>query len=101
MELVRTLVWNGCDVNAKDRLGNTPLLEALQNHHDNICTFLQSQGAILGLSPEKAASMLCWAASQDDVDLITRLSQCGLDLSRTKFSPTSCVHGSDDFKYLF
>jgi ankyrin repeat protein len=45
LEVVRLLVENGADVNARTRGGKTPTAAAKENGHTGIVAFLEGKGA--------------------------------------------------------
>ena len=44
-EIAVLLLENGADVNAKDGLGETPLMRAIEGHHEGLAKWLLSQEA--------------------------------------------------------
>jgi len=52
IDIVRTLVENGADVNVQSQNGFTPLYMAAQENHDAVVTFLLQNGANQSLATE-------------------------------------------------
>lgn len=93
---VRKLVWNSADVNAIDRFGYSPLFEALQHGHDDVCEYLRANGAQLGLTYDRSASILCWAAYNDDINNMQRLVENGIDATAADYDGRRCFDVATD-----
>ena len=62
LQIVKTLVQNKGNVNAKDPYGQTSLLAAAYFGHVDICTFLLDNNADLSARKSKGADALMGAA---------------------------------------
>lgn len=99
MDIVRKLVWNSANINAVDRFGYTPLYESLQHGHDDICTYLRSQGALLLIKDDVLASILCWGAFNNDIGNIRRLVENGADITVADYDGRRCLDVARDKGY--
>lgn len=52
IEITKQLLWTKPNVNAKDRFGFSPLLEACNSRNDGVCKVLTEAGAKLNMSNE-------------------------------------------------
>lgn len=98
LETVKTLVWSKSDVNAIDRFGFSPLLEACQNRHDAVSEHLRTSGAKLSMLHEDQVSLLCWSAYNSDYDMITRLAKNDIDLTLKDYDNRNCFDVAKDNK---
>jgi hypothetical protein len=73
IDKVRALLAAGADVNAKDKDGNTPLLEATLNFHGDIVDMLLSSGANVNAKGEDGDTVLLYAAGHGDIELVESL----------------------------
>jgi len=64
LQLVKSLLASGADINAKDNNGWTPLIEAAQEDHLEIVTLLLEKGADINSKTTKGATALIIAAQQ-------------------------------------
>ncbi|PHU14558.1 Potassium channel GORK [Capsicum chinense] len=56
-DITSFLIQEGIDINAPDKFGNTPVLEAIKSGHDCVASLLVKEGALLNI--ENAGSFLC------------------------------------------
>lgn len=54
------LLENGADINAKDGMGETPLMRAIEGHHEGLAKWLLSQGADSILVNNVRVFLLCF-----------------------------------------
>ncbi|KAL5250180.1 hypothetical protein ACHWQZ_G016042 [Mnemiopsis leidyi] len=95
---VKTLCWNNANINAIDRFGHSPLLEACKSKHDDVCEFLLDQGARLCLPHEMQVSELCWAVFSNDFDMIQRLVKAGINIHAGDYDGRTCLAVAFDNK---
>lgn len=80
LEIVKILISHGLDVNAPiNRFGETPLLRALCEKHNEIVALLLSSGADPNLADQIGFSPLMSASANGDVDMIEFLMRHGAD----------------------
>ncbi|KAI0523222.1 hypothetical protein KFK09_005616 [Dendrobium nobile] len=84
------LIQEGVDVNAIDKYGSTPLLEAIKCKHDLMVTLLINKGAILGLND--AGNQLCEAVSRGDSGFLKRVLSCGADPNSKDYDHRTPLH---------
>ncbi|XP_063687384.1 uncharacterized protein LOC134820734 isoform X2 [Bolinopsis microptera] len=95
---VKTLCWNNANINAIDRFGYSPLLEACKSEHDDVCEFLLDQGAQLCLPLEMQVSELCWAVFSNDFEMIQRLVNAGINIHSGDYDGRTCLAVAFDNK---
>eukprot|EP00116_Pleurobrachia_bachei_P006978 sb/3467240/ len=83
---VRLLLWNKVDINAMDRFGSTPLLEACRSKHEKVARYLVRRGGTL---PTKYTPDLYWAVWDSEYEMVTRLVECGADPGRVDYAGRS------------
>ncbi|MBO0724407.1 MAG: ankyrin repeat domain-containing protein, partial [Blastocatellia bacterium] len=75
VELIgETLLNAGCDVNAADNKGRTPLIYAVASERLNVVELLLKRGADIHAKDHNGESALDWAAKFGDDEIIRRLS---------------------------
>lgn len=79
-EIVKLLLKNKADINAKDKEGETPLLAALAGGHAGLGELLVNKGAIVDIKTKKGWTPLHFAASLGDEDLARLLVEKGAEL---------------------
>jgi len=90
-EILRILIWNGSNINTKDRFGFTPLYEAVQHNRKIIINILHDKCAQIGLNNEQSASILCWAAYNGDISLIDRFYKSGVNINSSDYDDRKCI----------
>ncbi|KAL0924588.1 hypothetical protein M5K25_005430 [Dendrobium thyrsiflorum] len=84
------LIQEGVDVNAIDKYGSTPLLEAIKCKHDLMVTLLINKGAKLSLND--AGNQLCEAVSRGDSGFLKRVLSCGADPNSKDYDHRTPLH---------
>jgi len=74
LENVKYLVSKGCDVNAKESNGITPLHNAAFIHNVEISKFLVSQGANHNVKDNDRTTPLDWAKEDGNTEVVKYLS---------------------------
>jgi len=74
------LLLPGSDLNARNRLGNTPLFLAVAQGHLAVVQQLVKQGADLYTRNQTQETLLMWAAADDRLDIVEWLHQQGLSV---------------------
>ena len=93
IEQVRQILDNGVDVNARDRLGSTPLLDAVWNGNIAITTLLLSKGAdVNAMHAEAGSTALEYAVLTSHADLVSLLIAAHADLAHTYRSGQGIMH---------
>ena len=77
MPIVRLLVEKGAHVNAPDRLGTTPMREAVREGRPEVSRWLREHGGELGYDEQAASSELCELAKRGSLDMLKILLDCG------------------------
>ena len=75
---------------AIDNFGNTPLLEAIKNGHENVASLLISEGASLQI--DDAGNYLCMVVIKGDSDLLRRLLSRGIDPNSRDYDERTPLH---------
>lgn len=88
-ELKRTLVDTFCCV-FSDKLGNTPLLEAIKNGHDRVASALLRVGASLAI--DDAGGFLCTTVARRDYDLLNRILANGMNPNSKNYDNRTPLH---------
>jgi len=70
---VKRHLKRGADVNAKDKYGQTPLLEAARNGHKAVAELLIAKGADLNAKDKDGWPPLCWACVNGSKDVVELL----------------------------
>lgn len=89
---VEMLLAVSANVNARDSVGSTPLLEAARAGHDDIIGLLLSRGAKLGVESGQVAGLLASAVAAGDTPQLGRLLRCGVDASAVDYDGMSPTH---------
>ncbi|KAF7831133.1 potassium channel SKOR [Senna tora] len=89
-DIAQFLIQEGVDVNIKDNFGNTPLLEAVKNGHDQVASLLFKEGALMGI--DNAATFLCTIVARGDSDYVKRLLSNGMDPNLKDYDHRSPLH---------
>ena len=81
LDRVKTLVGQGSDVNAKNRMGMTPLVVAAMNSRTAVCEFLISKGADLNAKDGRGQTALYLAVDKNNKELVELLVKKGADVN--------------------
>ena len=90
--VVSWLIANGADVGVRDRFGNTPLHDAMRHKHNVVLGILRDAGSTFDCDEHDAASMLCQAAYQGDIDEIQRLMDNRIDPNLGDYDGRRAMH---------
>lgn len=90
LKVVECLVQEGADVNVKDRWGQTPMQEAINNNHSHVTEFLAKHNAVLDY--QNPADHLCTAASKGDVERLKQLLDHGVSPDISDYDNRSALH---------
>jgi len=71
--LVKSLIESGCDVNAQDKGGSTPLMRASLHGYTGLVGMLIRSGADLNLHDRTGATALHYAAQGQHEDIVRKL----------------------------
>ncbi|MBO4405220.1 MAG: ankyrin repeat domain-containing protein [Alphaproteobacteria bacterium] len=88
VNIVKSLVENGADVDYKEKYGGFPLMSATQKGNFNVVKYLVEHGAKLNEQSKYAGSPLMRAASSGYADIVKYLIEKGAD-----------VNAQDKFRY--
>lgn len=105
-DAVEFLLQHGASVHARDRFGNTALVEAIKHKRPEIISLLLKTGAHLQYPPTYLADEICTAILQNDWEQIQYWRQAGVDLNELNSSGITPLHMSavldngDCFKVL-
>jgi ankyrin repeat protein len=83
LDIIRTLVSRGVDVNVKDRAGRTAAHEAARNGHVAVLRLLHDLGADLGVKSVRGVSVAHQAAFGGHVAFLKKLGEYYVDLACT------------------
>ena len=106
LEMVKFCLKNGGKINAKDRIGRSPLYIAAKHGHVEIVKFLVQYGANIHAKCNSGRSVLYIAAYSGRVEIVEFLHQYGADINtkhNNGWSPLHCTayHGHlEVLKYL-
>ncbi|KAK8928849.1 Potassium channel KOR1 [Platanthera zijinensis] len=84
------LIQEDVDINAPDKYGNTPLLEAIKCKHDLMASILFNKGAKLGLG--EPGIQLCSAVSRGDTSFLKRVLSYGADPNSKDYDHRTPLH---------
>ena len=83
LDIIRTLISRGVDVNVKDRAGRTAAHEAARNGHVAVLCLLHDLGADLGVKSVRGVSVAHQAAFGGHVPFLKKLAEYYVDLACT------------------
>ena len=81
LDRVKTLVGQGSDVNARNRMDMTPLAVAAMNSRTPVCEFLIDKGADLNAKDGKGQTALYFAVDRNNKELVELLVKKGADVN--------------------
>lgn len=79
--------WWNC---VPDKFGNTPLLEAIKNSHDQVVSLLTDAGASLTI--DDPGSFLCDAVARRDTDLLIRILDKDINPNAKNYDHRTPLH---------
>jgi ankyrin repeat protein len=92
-DVVTYLLAHGTDMNAKDRWGKTPLMDALTFQRDDIALILKGSGAALASqNSANVVANLCAAAMRNDVNEVKRVALGGVDVNLSDYDRRTPLH---------
>lgn len=90
VNIIRSLVEHGADVNYKETLGYFPLMEAAACGHFDAVKYLVEHGAKINEQPKYGVSSLASAASSGYADIVKYLIEKGADVNlKNKYNRTA------------
>ncbi|RDX61437.1 Potassium channel AKT1, partial [Mucuna pruriens] len=92
MHCVTLLLEYGADPNSKDLDGSVPLFEAMKGRHESVMKLLMDNGADISFAD--AGHLACTAVEQNDMELLKKLIQCGVDVTQPKKNGTTALHAA-------
>ncbi|CAN1184231.1 Potassium channel KOR1 [Linum perenne] len=75
-----------------DNFGNTPLLEAIKNDHEEVASLLVKEGATLGNMEEDGGDFLCKIVARRNIDLLKRVLSCGVNYNARNYDERTALH---------
>lgn len=91
-DLVRYLVEQGADINAKDRWEVTPLQEAMESRRYEIFDYLLSKGGKTYMSDIDKSTKLIGAVRDGDTELVKALVNLGADVNLGDYDSRTALH---------
>eukprot|EP00741_Cyanophora_paradoxa_P005286 tig00000870_g5125.t1 len=89
-DIIHLLIDRGANLNAKDRYGGTPIIDAIRHQQDEAAGLLIRLGAVPQF--DDPAMMLCTAAAAGDLGGLKRLVECGVSPSLQDYDGRSALH---------
>lgn len=83
LDRVKTLVAEGQNVNAVNRMGMTPLVVAAMNDRTAVCEFLVEKGADVNAKDGRGQTALYFAVDRNNMQLVELLVKKGADVNAT------------------
>ncbi|KAI3454037.1 hypothetical protein Pfo_010700 [Paulownia fortunei] len=90
LECVLLLLDYGADPNKRDSEGNVPLWDALLGKHESVIKVLVDNGATL--SSGDVGQFACFAAEQNNIDLLKEIIKFGGDVTLLNSLGTTALH---------
>ena len=84
----------GCDINARDSYGNTPLMLETIYHHRECCRLLLQRGADARIRTDTGRTTVHYAAEQGDKEMLIAFLDAGCpvdEMDDTKMTPLMCT----------
>ncbi|XP_075223657.1 L-asparaginase [Lycorma delicatula] len=94
LSVVQYLLLQGASVHMRDRFDLTPLMQAIENEHEDVVKLLRQCGAHLTLSPLQIADRICLAASYGQLNKIRCYKISGANLSHPDMSGRTPLHSA-------
>ena len=92
-EAVRSLLKHGADANARERIkGQTALMWALWQHHDDVTRALIEGGASITAASESGFTPLLFAAREGNLDMLKLLVDKGAPITDAAKDGTTALH---------
>eukprot|EP01138_Halocafeteria_seosinensis_P005992 gb/GECG01006125.1/.p1 GENE.gb/GECG01006125.1/~~gb/GECG01006125.1/.p1 ORF type:complete len:828 (+),score=76.02 gb/GECG01006125.1/:1-2484(+) len=85
------LADSSVDINATDRWGDTPLVEAIARGYEDIAQYLQGMGATLP-ADEEGIYCLCAASHNGDINEIRHLIRRGIPVNSSDYDRRTALH---------
>jgi len=91
---VEFLLEKGADVQAKDKYGNTPFVDAVRHHHDATCKIVRetNPNATYQLKGKGVAVELCQTAWEGDLTHLKRLVLNGCNVNEADYDGRTAIH---------
>jgi ankyrin repeat protein len=93
----RTLIDHGADLNAPDKMGNTPLMISMGNRNLELTEYMMSRGADAKKKDTLSKTLLHYAAAVDRPDFISMLVKAGVDINAVDLFGYSPLHDACRF----
>ncbi|KAK4388929.1 Potassium channel AKT1 [Sesamum angolense] len=90
LECVLLLLDYGANPNKRDSEGNVPLWDAILGKHEAVIRVLVDNGAML--SSGDVGGFACFAAEQNNIELLKEITKFGGDVTLLNFSGTTALH---------
>ncbi|KAK6794848.1 hypothetical protein RDI58_008301 [Solanum bulbocastanum] len=84
------LIQREVEINARDKFGYTPLLEAVKNGHDHVASLLMEAGALLGIDND--GTCLCETVAKRDLEYLRRLLANGINPNSKNYDFRTPLH---------
>ncbi|GAB5032884.1 potassium channel skor-like [Nannochloropsis oceanica] len=92
LNCVKLLLNFWADVNPIDRMGGTPLSDAVRHGHIAIQAMLREHGGLLNMDPVELGTRACEAGSSGDLDNIRVLVDNGADINTGDYDGRTALH---------
>ncbi|WP_021166582.1 Ankyrin repeat protein [Sporomusa ovata DSM 2662] len=93
--IVRLLLDQGADINARDKDGQTALMKAVWNSHANVVTVLLQRGANITVNDGKGNNSVSMAIIKNDRRVLEALVQAGVTELKDALDKVASVSNSD------
>jgi ankyrin repeat protein len=78
---IKALLDDGANLKARDFLGNSALIAAIDGNHSETAKFLIDKGAEIDAEPQWMRSVIAWAVLRDMKDIVEILLQKGVNIN--------------------
>jgi len=92
LDVVRFLVEQGADINAKDRWSSSPLHDSVQARNTEVFNYLLTQGGKSFMSEEEKVVALNTAARAGDLEQVQTLVRMGVDVNKGDYDNRTALH---------